>query len=61
MGLKSYQWRYLYFKVKRISLIVDWSFGCNMFVERYVFTAKEKSVYKIYPTEVVFPFNNVST
>ena len=30
-----------------------------MFVERYAFCAKEKSVYKIYTTEVVFSLNNL--
>ena len=52
MGLKSHQ------TLNDISSIVDWSFGCKMFVERYAIREKENFVYKVYTTEVGFSFNN---
>ena len=56
-GTKIPQVTLLIFQGERISLITNWLFGCNMFVERFAFcAANKKSVYKANPTEFVFSF-----
>ena len=59
MGLNSISDATYISRWSDISLFIDWSFGCNIFAGRYPFCAKEESVYKIYPKEVMFSFNNV--